>query len=133
MQTALAGRSLALTMLAGLLTAFLPIPAEPVRAEMPPQAADQELVEPQLSDLQNLDSARESILGDACGSYSIGTELERFGAAPVPIAPEPTAAAPGCPSRQCRPDATFTGCCNSFRVSGIDSRGACSVRQLCRD
>ena len=108
MHTTLAGRFLALAMLAGLLTASLPIPAEADAAKMPPQAADQELAE-------------------ACGSYANGTELDLFSAAPVPFTPGQLAAASGCPGRPCQPDATFTGCCNSHAISGVDSSGACSV------
>jgi hypothetical protein len=133
MKTAFAGRFLTLTMLAGLLTAFLPIPAEPARAETPPQGADQVLVEPQLGDMRNLDPAKEPILGDACGRHSEGTEIARFSAAPAPMTPGQTAASFGCSTRHCQPDAVFIGCCNRIRVSGIDSRGSCSVRQLCRD
>src|SRR5687767_15460428 len=107
MRTTLAGRFLALTMLAGLLTAVMPIPAEAVSAKSP-QAADQELAE-------------------AFRSYANGTEVDLFSAVPVVFRPEPLPASPGCAGRPCDPDATLTGCCSWRKIAGFDSRGACSV------
>lgn len=117
MKTALAGRLVALTMLAGLLTAFVPIPANDVQAEAPQPA------------------------GEACGSYSgerqdrpsdaTGAELELFSPAPVSSTAGQPAAASLCPGRRCQPDATFFGCCNRFRVLGNDRLGACTILQRC--
>jgi hypothetical protein len=117
MKTALTGRLVALTMLAGLLTAFAPIPAKDVRAEVPQPA------------------------GEACVSYSgerqdgpsdaTAAEIELFGPALVPSTAGQPAAASLCPGRRCQPDATFFGCCNRFRVLGIDRLGACTILQRC--
>jgi hypothetical protein len=111
MQTTLAGRFLAFTMLAGLLTAFLLIPTEAVAGDNPSQAADQELV----------------LLGDAFLSHANGTELNLFSAVPEPFAPTELLGPSGCASRTCETGFTITGCCGAHKMSGTDSSGACSV------
>lgn len=150
MKTTRANGFLMVTMLAGLLVAFSLIPARQVQAEVHPQAAHHGLVEQQVSRIQILDSAREPVLGDTCSSNAaehwdrlsvamksplvlggMGTELEPFGASPLPLGRP--AAASGCPSRHCQSDATFLGCCSRLGVLGSDRLGACSIRRLCRD
>ena len=147
-----AGGFLAVTMLAGLLMAYSPRPVAGVQAEGLPRAVHHELAEQQVGRIPILDSAREPVLGEMCGRDAgerldplsdamraltvlegNRTELERFGAAPELLGSGPSAAPSGCPTRRCRPDATFLGCCSRTRVLGTDHLGACSIRILCRD
>ncbi len=128
MKTALTGRLVALTMLAGLLTAAYPIHAEPVAAAMLWQAAEacagQTAAQP--------DRSPDETLATAVFQGN-GSELELLGAAlgPLPLSLGERAKGSGCPARHCQADATFFGCCTSFRVLGSDRLGACSVLQRC--
>ena len=128
MKTAFAGRLVALTMLAGLLTAAFPIHAEPVEAAMPSQAdeacAGQSAAQPDRSSDERLATpvfprteSERDVLGAALGS--------------IPLSLGERAAPSGCSPRHCQPDAVFVGCCGRFRILGYDSRGECTVRQLC--
>jgi len=128
MKTAFAGRFVALTMLAGLVTAAFPIHAEPVEAAMTWQAdeacAGQTTAQP----------ARASYAALTTPAFQgIGSEPEILGAALGPFPadlgePEELSV---CPPRRCQADAIFIDCCGRFRILGNDSRGACTVRQRC--
>lgn len=128
MKTAFTGRLVALAMLAGLLTAALPIHAEPVAAAMPWQAdaacAGGTAAQPDRSSDATL--ATPVFQGN-------GSELELLGVAlgPLPLSLGERAHDSFCSPRRCQPDATFFGCCGRFRMLGNDSKGECSVRQLC--
>lgn len=130
MRTAFAGRLVALTMLAGLLTAAFPIHAEPVEAAMPWQADDT---------CAGRTAARPDRSSDATlatpGFQGNGSELEPLGAAfgPLPLSLGERVDRSPCPARHCQADAIFFGCCSRFRILGSDRLGACTVLQRCND
>ena len=128
MRSAFAGRFVALTMLAGSLTAAFPIHAEPAAAAMSWRAADACAGQTAAS----VNRSSEAALATPFLQGN-GPELEILGAAlgPLPVSVGEGDDVSGCSPRRCHADFISIGCCGRFRVLGIDSRGVCTVRERC--
>jgi hypothetical protein len=144
--------SLAIAIVAGLLTASFSVSQKNDQTEMLLQATNHELVKQQISRIKTPHTAIGRIFRDVCGRYSgtyrrrpsdavmtpailegNGDQLELFGSAPLPLADGQPASAGSCPSRHCLQGATFLGCCGRLRVWGTDRLGACSLLKRCPD
>ena len=144
--------SLAVAIVAGLLTASFSVSQKNDQIEMLLQATDHERVKQHISRIKTPHTAIERIFRDVWGRYSgtyrhgssdagmtpailegNGDQLELFGSVPLPSADGQPASAGSCPSRHCLQGATFLGCCGRLRVWGTDRLGACSQLKRCPD
>jgi hypothetical protein len=123
MKTKNLGPILAVTIVAGLLTAFSAARQNNSRAEVLLQTANQERAEYR-DHASGAATARAILKGDE-------DQLELFGDPRLLLRGGQTASAQSCPMRHCLSDATFVGCCGRLRVWGFDRLGACSVFERC--
>ncbi len=123
MKTNSLGPILAVTIVAVLLMAFSSARPNNSRAEVPLQTANHERVE-------HCDHPSGAVTPPAILKGD-KDQLDLFGDTRLLLRRGQTASAESCPMRHCLSDATFVGCCGSFRVLGFDRLGACSVLERC--
>ena len=123
MKTNSLGPILAVTIVAGSLTAFSSARPKNSRAEVTLQTANHERVE-------HCDHPSDAVTPPAILKGD-EDQLDLFGDTRLLLRGGQTASAGSCPMRHCLRDATFVGCCGSFRREGFDRLGACSVVERC--